>query len=153
MTQRASADPTLERNSRIALEEISRLDAMIERLLYFSCPIRLEKERIDVGELCRDVLDAHSSAASQRNVKVEFRTTAPAFAWADRNQLRQVLDNLVSNAIDAVIQQSKDDRQIDCSASSFSRDALHHRFSIHIHGGRYIGVTHYFLLNADCCSD
>ena len=115
MTQRASADPALERNSQIALDEIARLDSMIERLLYFSRPIRLDKERIDVGELCRDVLDAHASAASQQGLNVEFRSFASAFAWADRNQLRQVLDNVVSNAIDAVIQQPEDQRRIECS--------------------------------------
>jgi signal transduction histidine kinase len=118
MNQRASADSALERNSQIALEEISRLDAMIERLLYFSRPIRLDKERIDVGELCRNVLDAHSSAASQQGVNVEFRSFASAFAWADSNQLRQVLDNIVSNAIDAVIEQPEDQRGIECSVGS-----------------------------------
>jgi signal transduction histidine kinase len=118
MSERASTDPTLQRNSQIALEEIARLDAMIERLLYFSRPIRLDKERIDVGELCRDVLDAHSSTTSQHSVNVDFRSSAPAFARADRNQLRQLLDNIFSNAVDAVIQQPEDQRRIECSVSS-----------------------------------
>lgn len=120
MSERASTDPALQRNSEIALEEISRLDAMIERLLYFSRPIRLDKERIDVGELCRHVLDEHSSAASQHRVKIDFRSPAPAFAWADRNQLRQVLDNIVANAIDAAMQQGEDQRWIECSVGSGS---------------------------------
>jgi signal transduction histidine kinase len=117
MSQRTSTDPALERNSQVALEEISRLDAMIERLLYFSRPIRLDKERVDLGELCRDVLDAHSSVASQQCVDMGFQNHAPAFAWADRNQLRQVLDNIVSNAIDAVIEQPEDHRRIECSVA------------------------------------
>ncbi len=118
MSQRASTDPALQRNSQVALEEILRLDAMIERLLYFSRPIRLDKARVDLGELCRDVLDAHSSAASQQCVDMGFQNSAPAFAWADRNQLRQVLDNIVSNAIDAVIEQQEDQRGIECSVGS-----------------------------------
>jgi signal transduction histidine kinase len=118
MSERASTDPALQRSSQIALEEIARLDAMIERLLYFSRPIRLDKERIDVAESCRDVLAAHSSAAGQNGVKVDLRNSESAFAWADRNQLRQVLDNIVSNAIDAVIEQPEDQRRVECSVDS-----------------------------------
>jgi signal transduction histidine kinase len=118
MSERASTDLTLQRNSQIALEEIARLDAMIERLLYFSRPIRLEKERINVSELCRDLLEAYSVAAGQQKVKVDLQSSEPSFAWADRNQLRQVLDNIVSNAIDAVIEQPEDKRLIECSVGA-----------------------------------
>jgi signal transduction histidine kinase len=118
MSQRASVDPVHFRNSQIALEEISRLDAMIERLLYFSQPIQLEKERINMSELRRDVLDAHSNTASQHKVRVDPHSAESAFAWADRNQLRQVLDNIVSNAIEAVIGQPEGQRLIECSVGS-----------------------------------
>lgn len=120
MTQRASDDPALQRNGQIALEEISRLDTMIERLLYFSRPIQLDKQQIDAIDLCRDVLEAHSSTADKYKVKVELRSAEPAFVWADRNQLRQVLDNICSNALDAVIEQPEDQRWIECSVASGS---------------------------------
>jgi signal transduction histidine kinase len=115
MTQRGNSDPALQRNSQVALEEIARLDWMIERLLYFSRPIQLDKQQVNVSDLCRDVLEAHSATAAEHKVKVELRGAGPVFAWADRNQLRQVLDNIVSNAMDAVIEQPEDQRRIECT--------------------------------------
>jgi signal transduction histidine kinase len=114
MTQRASTDAVVARNSIVALEEIARLDAMIERLLYFSRPIQLDKEQIEMGALCREVLDAHADLATRYGVDLDLPGYELTFVLADRNQLRQVLDNIVSNAVDAVIEQAQDRRWIKC---------------------------------------
>ncbi|MGI8771960.1 MAG: histidine kinase dimerization/phospho-acceptor domain-containing protein, partial [Acidobacteriaceae bacterium] len=56
MSERASGTESLTKNTRVVLEEIDRLDTMIERLLYFSRPIRLALEPVDLAILCTDVL-------------------------------------------------------------------------------------------------
>jgi signal transduction histidine kinase len=122
MSQRSIADPGLERNSEIALEEIGRLDTMIERLLYFSRPIRLERDRVDLNEFCRSVMESHGAAAGMHRIAMECAASSPAFAMADRNQIRQVLDNVIANAIDAVAE-ADGTRWIRCSASASEREA------------------------------
>jgi signal transduction histidine kinase len=121
MSQRSIADAGLERNSEIALEEIARLDTMIERLLYFSRPIRLERDRVDLNELCRGVMESHSAAAETHRIAMECAASSPAFAMADRNQIRQVLDNMMTNAIDAVAE-AEGTRWIRCSASASEKE-------------------------------
>jgi len=122
MSQRSIADAGLARNSEIALEEIARLDTMIERLLYFSRPIRLERDRVDLNELCRSVMESHSAAAQTRRIAMECVAPSPALAMADRNQIRQVLDNVMTNAIDALMEVDGT-RWIRCSASASEREA------------------------------
>lgn len=114
MSQRSIADPALARNSQIALDEIARLDSMIERLLYFSRPIRRERDRIDLTQLCHSVLDAQRAVAESNRIAMECQSSAQVIAIADRGQIRQVLDNIVANAIDAVAD-TEGPRWIRCS--------------------------------------
>jgi signal transduction histidine kinase len=100
MNQRASGDPTIQRNSEIALEEIERLNAIAEQLLYFARPLKLNTESVELADLLRDCIAAKSAVSS---VRVEFTPPEREIpVRADRHKLRQVFDNVLSNAIEAV---------------------------------------------------
>jgi len=115
MSQHTTADPTLNRNAEIALEEIARLDAMIERLLYFSRPIRLDRDVVELSTFCRQVAESYRGAAAERGIHTEIVASDPVFASIDRNQMRQVLDNIIGNAMEAVETRPEDQRWIECS--------------------------------------
>jgi two-component system phosphate regulon sensor histidine kinase PhoR len=74
------------------LDEISKLE-MGEQLLY--------KQNFVIQELLREVFDSLSLAASQKNIKYGIKKgcEAPMVAFADKEKIRQVLINLVENAI------------------------------------------------------
>ena len=74
------------------LDEISKLE-MGEQLLY--------KQNFIVQELLREVFDSLSLAASQKNIKVGIKKgcETPIIVFADKEKIRQVLINLVENAI------------------------------------------------------
>jgi len=102
MNQRASGDPTIQRNSEIALEEIERLNAIAEQLLYFARPLKLNTESVELADLLRDCVAA-KSAMLPPSVHVEFMAPEREIQIrADRHKLRQVFDNVLSNAIEAV---------------------------------------------------
>ena len=56
MSQPTASEGLLARNSKVILEEVDRLDTMIGRLLYFSRPISLDVQRLDLSELCFSVM-------------------------------------------------------------------------------------------------
>jgi signal transduction histidine kinase len=120
MSQRATADSVLHRNGEIALEEIARLDAMIERLLYFSRPIRLERDVVELSTFCRQAAESHRGAAAERGIRIEVVAPDPVFVSIDRDQMRQVLDNIIGNAMEAVETRSEDQRWIECSVHARS---------------------------------
>lgn len=86
----------LEECTRIVIEEVESLRAVVARFREFSRPVELQLAPTDLGSLVRDV------AALQRDLRVEVRVARdlePVPADADR--LRQVLMNLTANVREA----------------------------------------------------
>lgn len=61
----------------------------------------LEMEPFDLRQLVREVFEDHERLASERNIKLRFKPGADQEfqVLADRDRIRQVLNNLVTNAI------------------------------------------------------
>jgi signal transduction histidine kinase len=52
MRQRSADPETDRRSSTVILEEIDRLDTIINRLLYFARPIQLQLQPVALDDLC-----------------------------------------------------------------------------------------------------
>jgi signal transduction histidine kinase len=102
MTQRANGDSATQRNMAVIEEEIKRLDAMIERLLYFSRPIQLVIQPADLRLLCDNVLLAWSGRPQAVGIQFECIGAEDLECPVDSPKFRQVLENLVSNSIEAL---------------------------------------------------
>ncbi len=86
----------------IALEELERLDRSVAEILDFAKPVRLVSQAIDVGELLETTTRGMSPVLSEKGLALRFEPGGAVFAvQGDRQQLRQVLVNLVDNAADA----------------------------------------------------
>jgi signal transduction histidine kinase len=86
------------------LRQVERLGDLVEQLLDLSKresgAILLEQTRVDVGELLADVAGDWRPHASERSVLLSVNTEEPPPVLAvDRRRMRQVLDNLVANAV------------------------------------------------------
>jgi signal transduction histidine kinase len=105
MTQRAVSDATLQQGCAMMLEEISRLDAMVERLLYFARPLNLNVERFDLGALARECVEARQALIRGDGdaIRIVYQPSDVTITvLGDRTKLRQVLDNVLSNAHEAL---------------------------------------------------
>lgn len=84
-------------------EEITRLERLTSTLLDYARPARPEKAAFEVGELVGDVAALLSGRAGRRDVRIHCRLPdAPVWLEADAGQVRQVLLNLMLNALEAV---------------------------------------------------
>ena len=61
--------------------------------------LEVARERIDCGALLGDAVDDHRAAAAAAGHTLELRASAPLEVVADPLRVRQVLGNLISNAI------------------------------------------------------
>jgi signal transduction histidine kinase len=103
MTQRAVSDASLQQGCAMMVEEISRLDAMVERLLYFSRPLNLNVEPFDIVALARDCVEAKQALIRNDSIHILSQPgDANLTVRGDRAKLRQVLDNVLSNALEAL---------------------------------------------------
>jgi signal transduction histidine kinase len=84
-------------------EQVNRLNRIVNDVLDFSRPVRIELSQADLGRLCHEAADAVRHADPQGpRIAVE----APAIAvTTDPERLRAALVNLVSNARNAVAEQ------------------------------------------------
>ncbi|MFH0899888.1 MAG: HAMP domain-containing sensor histidine kinase [Pseudomonadota bacterium] len=87
----------------VLLGEAHRMGAILDEFLNFSRPVQsLAVSTIGAGELLGEVVALHEAAAAERGVTVEVKLEdpEPVFA-ADARKLKQVLVNLLQNALDA----------------------------------------------------
>ena len=99
MSQRSASSPDIARNSTVVLEEIDRLNTMIERLLYFSRPISLHTEIVSLKELCGTVVAGWKERALP--VTLTYDVEPEITLHCDRSRLVQILDNLIENAVES----------------------------------------------------
>ena len=85
------------------IEETDRIQRLLETLLDISAAengvLRLEREPVDVGALLRSVAELYSMVAEEKSVAVEVVPGAGVRVAADPTRLRQVVANLVDNAV------------------------------------------------------
>lgn len=84
-------------------EEISRLENLLQAFLDFARPAKTETREVDIARVVRQTVSFLSRRAEGRNVTIECRLPErPLVVHVDEAQLRQVLLNLLLNALDAV---------------------------------------------------
>jgi signal transduction histidine kinase len=103
MCRRDSDDPRVKKSGLVALEEIERLNGMVNRLLNFARPVRLHREPTDLGNLVEERMGYFREQAVKSQVKfaTSFPPEAKRFA-VDKGHMAQVFDNIIQNAIDAM---------------------------------------------------
>src|SRR6185436_15148958 len=99
-----SQDPRVVRLTERLDRQTTAMARMLDDLLDASRialgKVSIETERVALTEVLTEVLDEQRPRAQQAGLTMSARfRSAPCFVKADRVRLRQILDNLVSNAI------------------------------------------------------
>jgi signal transduction histidine kinase len=85
------------------IEETDRIQRLLETLLDISAAengvLKLERETVEVGTLLRSVADLYLLVAEEKSISLQVTAGAGVNVWADPTRLRQVVANLVDNAV------------------------------------------------------
>jgi signal transduction histidine kinase len=88
-----------------ARKEISRLNDLVEEFLSLSTVDRVSLAEVEPSEVVREALELMTPAAHQHGVAVTFHREGPFSSLRlDREKIKQVLINLIRNAIEAMPQ-------------------------------------------------
>lgn len=96
-------DEKYQELTRALLTETKRLNHLVEELLVYGRPIKLNLEPCDLNRLWTELLDLNGDELARRGIRVvgEYRSRHPV-ALLDQSQIRQVFLNLIRNAMDAM---------------------------------------------------
>lgn len=103
MAQREVRNPRVDESCAIALEEIERLNGMVNRLLNFARPVRFQPEPTNLKQLTEQRLNRFLENAQKTGI--QFVTSFPedgALLPIDQSKMAQVFDNVIQNAIEAM---------------------------------------------------
>jgi len=91
-----------EKDLQLVVQEIDRLNSILEKLLSFARPAEATTERVDVGAVINDVLALLRHQARQNNIQLVFNAAPETpCLYVKLQTIREILFNLVLNAIQA----------------------------------------------------
>ena len=90
------------------MEEVDRINDIIEGLLSFSKPGKPLKENINLTTVLEQTIHLVETGAKKKNINIEFKTdTVQKELIADPSQLKQVFLNIIMNAMQAIERDGK----------------------------------------------
>jgi signal transduction histidine kinase/HAMP domain-containing protein len=81
------------------LKESDRMKRLVEELLLYTKPSRLDKKEVDLGILCEEL--GYYLKAKRENLALSLNIPPLTVLMADKDKITQVFLNLLNNAIDA----------------------------------------------------
>lgn len=99
---------TLDLNERsrlrleLALEEAERLQRLLNEILQYARCQKLQATELEVNRLIHEMLEPIRAMPSAQGRQIHFTPTDPVWVLGDRDKLKQVFINLISNACEAI---------------------------------------------------
>jgi signal transduction histidine kinase len=107
LVQQMGETPTAHENaeySRVALEELQRVERSVSHLLRFAREEDAGKSLLDMADVVESALESFRDRAERIGVVIDSQIDCPGSMSGDAEQLRRVVINLVGNALDALDQ-------------------------------------------------
>ena len=102
LSRSAGADvPGALAAAELVSSEMQRLATLVEAFLQFARPQPLHFSRVDLRATSAGVIEQMAREAGEAGVELRLEDGPPVFADADDERLKQVLRNLVCNAVEA----------------------------------------------------
>jgi signal transduction histidine kinase len=100
--KRLKEDDQSQKNLDTIIQEIQRLEKMVEEMLDFSRPLELHRSEKDVTQLINQTIDIVSPVAQKKRVELQIGSSRSSLLVSiDDLRIKQVLINLLINAVEA----------------------------------------------------
>ncbi|WP_186577367.1 ATP-binding protein [Aquibacillus kalidii] len=89
---------------KIMVDEIDKIDTITSELLFISKPMTDERKYENVSKMLRDVVTLLQSQANLHNINIRVEMdNVDTEVYCDRTQIKQVLINLIKNAVEEML--------------------------------------------------
>lgn len=87
---------------QIMIEEIDKIEMITSELLFIAKPLTDEKKLESIYSMIKDVTLLLDSQAHLKNIQFKWSISEELYIYCDRSQIKQVLINILKNAIEAM---------------------------------------------------
>ncbi|MDX2375246.1 HAMP domain-containing histidine kinase [Microbacterium sp. LRZ72] len=125
--------PMSRRSLEVAERNAGRLLELVADILAMSAAARsglamkIDPERTDLAEVIHAAIESAAPRAAERRITIDGSSVETTIAYADAHRIRQVVDNLISNAV----KYNHDGGHVDVAVTS---DGLHAWITVHDDG-------------------
>ncbi len=91
----------LERSTRTIIRQVDAMKGMVNAFRDYASTPPANQERMDLGQLVHEVVELYSGIRANVRITTRLDPELPAL-YADPARMRQVLHNLIRNALDAI---------------------------------------------------
>jgi signal transduction histidine kinase len=116
LVQQMGEDPASDENleyAGLALSELDRVERSISHLLRYARDEEPRLEPVELRTLARAAVDGLAERARERGVSLSLEFEGPGRLRGDREKLRRVIENLITNAIDAIAEGGRAGGRVD----------------------------------------
>ncbi len=110
-TMSAEDAEVLDRSTNTIVQQVETLKQMVKAFSDYARMPAVELKTIDLNQLVNEVLDLYQDTKTNVQIKTQLDTTMPHIE-ADINRMRQLLTNLVKNALEAMEDQPEGELNI-----------------------------------------
>lgn len=92
---------------KIMIDEIEKMEMITSELLFISKPLTDFKQQESVGQMIEDVVELLKPQAKLKGIIIIYELERDHFVYCDRSQIKQVLINIIKNAMEAMETEGK----------------------------------------------
>lgn len=102
---------TIERDDRnkldIIVKEVQRLEGLLAEIQDFTKPLRMERKELSLAPCLREVISLFGDSGAAAGVSFVLNIEGEPLISADPDRLRQVLLNVIKNAMEAILREGE----------------------------------------------
>ena len=91
---------TLDRLTNTIIQQVGTMKDMVNTFSDYARPSKIKPEPLDVNPLLEEVSTLYQQMSKKTDIELDLQKNLPSIE-ADHNRLRQILNNLIKNAIEA----------------------------------------------------
>lgn len=87
---------------KIMIDEVNKMETVTSEMLFISKPMTDQKREESIHEMIKDVITLLKPQAKLKNIEIVIQGDKNAYLHCDKSQIKQVLINILKNAIEAM---------------------------------------------------